>query len=140
MGTRADFYIGTGPTAEWIGSTSYDGDPRGLGLHPLKAKSEAEFRAAIEAILADPHLMVTRPSEGWPWPWETSHTTDWAYAWDPARGAVMSCGGRRWTTPEEHIANPDAPYQGDKCEPFPDMSSKRMDSRGVLAKSGLIFL
>lgn len=27
MGTRADFYVGTGANAEWLGSIAYDGHP-----------------------------------------------------------------------------------------------------------------
>jgi hypothetical protein len=32
MGTRADFYVGRGETAEWLGSIAWDGNPGGAGL------------------------------------------------------------------------------------------------------------
>jgi hypothetical protein len=30
MGTRADFYVGRGPDAEWLGSVAMDGYPSGV--------------------------------------------------------------------------------------------------------------
>ena len=30
MGTRADFYVGRGESAEWLGSVAWDGNPRGI--------------------------------------------------------------------------------------------------------------
>lgn len=141
MGTRADFYVGIGENAEWIGSTSYDGDPRGWGTHPLRARTEAEFRAAVEQMLSDDRAVVTRPSEGWPWPWEDSHTTDWAYAWDPERGLAAMSKGKRWTTLAEYEADSDHPHHGsDRGVVFPDMSKRMADSNTILAKSGLMFL
>lgn len=139
MGTRADFYVGIGANAEWIGSTSYDGDPRGLGAGPLGASSETEFRAAVEEMLADPDLLTTRPEEGWPWPWRDSRTSDYAYAWDPERGAVAS-GGRAWVTKRQLEDDSDCIYVGPKLldDEVPDMSKhKKAD---VFAKSGLMFL
>lgn len=139
MGTRADFFIGIGPNAEWIGSTSYDGDPYSLGADPLKATSEAEFRAAIERMLADPERLVTRPEEGWPWPWRDFRTSDYGYAWDPERGAVAS-SGRAWVTERQLRDNSDCIYEGPRLldDEVPDMSKcKKAD---VLAKSGLLIL
>ena len=31
MGTRADFYIGKGTDAEWLGSIAWNGYPDGIG-------------------------------------------------------------------------------------------------------------
>lgn len=52
MGTRADFYIGRGPDAEWLGSVAWDGyewDAEDSDL--MTAKTADEFRAAVAAIV-----------------------------------------------------------------------------------------
>lgn len=80
MGTRADFYVGKGPDAEWLGSVGWDGyewaeDEK----NPIrKAKTEEEYRAAVATMLSGRDDSTT-PDRGWPWPWDTSETTDYAY-------------------------------------------------------------
>jgi hypothetical protein len=139
MGTRADFFVGVGPDAEWIGSTSYDGDPGGWGQRPLAARAEDEFRAAVEEMLSDRQALVTRPSEGWPWPWNDFRTSDYAYAWDPARGAVAS-SGRAWVTLAQMEVDRDCIYSGERLrdDEVPDMS--KVPKGDVIAKSGLMLL
>lgn len=77
MGTRADFYVGKGKNAEWIGSIGYDGYPDGIEQKILESISESEFRIRVNERL-DAEDGAT-PDQGWPWPWETSHTTDYSY-------------------------------------------------------------
>lgn len=115
MGTRADFYVGTGTDAEWIGSISYDGHPGRAPREALGSVSEAAFRRAVEDLLADPDVLSTRPEEGWPWPWEDSGTTDYAYAW--SGGAAVRFLG-----------------------PFPDMSGRQMDRDLMRSKRGGLIL
>lgn len=139
MGTRADFFIGIGPDAEWIGSTSYDGHPGSWGAAALAARTENEFRAAVEKMLSTPEALVTRPAEGWPWPWPDFRTSDYAYAWDPARGPVAS-SGRAWVTPAQLAADPDSLYTGERLrdDEVPDM--RKVPKGDVIGKSGLILL
>lgn len=94
MGTRADFYVGRGESAEWIGSIAFDGYPEGIDNAVRQAVSEADYRSAV-AMFFDGRRDVTLPADGWPWPWETSRTTDFAYAFD---GGVVwgSCFGGAW--------------------------------------------
>jgi hypothetical protein len=92
MGTRADFYVGRGKNAEWLGSIAWDGYPDGVPEPLLKKRTEKTYRAAVEAILSTDES-ATRPKDGWPWPWDDSHTTDYAYAFD---------GGRVWGCPFGH--------------------------------------
>jgi hypothetical protein len=139
MGTRADFFVGVGPTAEWIGSTSYDGDPRGLGAAPLMAQSELEFRAAVKRMLDNPGLLTTRPEEGWPWPWTDFRTSDYGYAWDPERGAVAS-SGRAWVTAQQLRDDHDCIYEGPDLRDDEVVDMSRYKKADTLAKSGLIFL
>src|ERR1041384_2735098 len=93
MGTRADFYVGTGPQAEWLGSVAYDGSPHGAPATVIKKRSETTYRAAVLELLDNPgsDFLPTRPEEGWPWPWEDSRTTDYAYTWarDPQDEVVL---------------------------------------------------
>lgn len=94
MGTRADFYVGRGEHAEWIGSIAYDGYPDGIARCALNAKSEDVFRREVGELIQNCSHGTT-PDQGWPWPWDDSRTTDYAYAFDD--GAVlMSAYGRRW--------------------------------------------
>lgn len=93
MGTRADFYIGTGPDAEWLGSIALDGyridEMKKKDSHSTadnaacwaikSAKNEVDYREAVLSLLKI-NDDATLPADGWPWPWEDSHTTDYAYA------------------------------------------------------------
>lgn len=93
MGTRADFYIGTGKDAEWLGSIAFDGYRINemtreqaeknvdcmLCWHIKNALTEAGFRASVSGLLRE-NDDATKPEQGWPWPWDDSNTTDYAYA------------------------------------------------------------
>ena len=76
MGTRADFYMGRGPDAEWIGSIAWDGYPEGItpkggkwpdGAHLFDAQTEEEYRERLEDYF-ERREDVSRPEHGWPWP------------------------------------------------------------------------
>lgn len=92
MGTRADFYIGTGPQAEWLGSVAFDGYQWAEDHdEPIwSAKTETDFRAAVTAELSNRNDATT-PDLGWPWPWDNSGTTDYAYYFSDGR---VSCEAR----------------------------------------------
>lgn len=96
MGTRADFYIGRGEKAEWIGSIAWDGNPEGSRCAPaLHSTSESAFKKRVAELARNKNDVTFPPDDPWPWPWQTSATTDYAYAWDD--GAVyVSCFGRAW--------------------------------------------
>lgn len=121
MGTRADFYVGRGESAEWIGSIALDGYPSGLKKYKLfGADSEDAFRNAVEELLAA-REDATRPEQGWPWPWETSHTTDYAYAFDD--GEVHASNfGHSWFDPRQK--EPDNEEQA-KTAIFPNMKDRQ---------------
>lgn len=145
MGTRADFYVGIGPTAKWLGSISYDGDPSGTPKPVLESKSEQEFRARVRSMILRRSIgPTTRPSEGWPWPWDDSRTTDYAYAWcdnqlPAVRGKVMISrfGGRWVASPMDiHDAYYDAPKLTDA--EVVNMAARRANRDTVVGKSGLL--
>lgn len=83
MGTRADFYVGQGPEAEWLGSVAWDGyEWADETDNPIRqAKTEEEYRKAVSELIAY-RDDGTKPEMGWPWPWDDSGTTDFAYFWD----------------------------------------------------------
>jgi hypothetical protein len=114
MGTRADFYVGRGASAEWIGSMARDGYPDTIDKKVVQCRSEKAFRRAVTNFL-NSRDDTRLPEDGWPWTWKDSRMTDFAYAYDA--GAVhASCFGRSWFDPRN---------KEDNREPkatFPDMS------------------
>jgi hypothetical protein len=137
MGTRADFYVGRGDTAEWIGSITWDGYPHGIDTAVFEASTEDGYRTAVTEFFA-PRKDVTMPNEPWPWPWENSQTTDYAYAFDG--GAVhASCFGSAWFTVDPEAEAYGEPEDDDGAKvPFPDMSSRKGDWNHIMSRSGLI--
>lgn len=122
MGTRADFYIGTGETAEWLGSIAYDGYPDGLPEDVIKASTEEGFRAEVAELAKESHW--TSPEQGWPWPWNDSHTTDWAYAFKD--GVVLqSCFGCEWHDAKVALSEEQEEALKDKAADVPDMSAQK---------------
>lgn len=118
MGTRADFYVGRGTDAEWLGSIAWDGYPEGHPKKLLRADTEAKFRKRVAKLLAE-RKDATTVAHGWPWPWETSTTTDFAYAFDA--GAVhASCFGGPWFDPTVQYDD-DEEQQGPRAV-FPEMT------------------
>jgi hypothetical protein len=146
MGTRADFYIGRGDKAEWLGSIAWDGYPAGIAGHRngtsagdvkkspiLTAKTPRAFRKAVADELAS-RDDATTPDMGWPWPWTTSSTTDYAYAFD--KGKVWASGfGHSWFNPLRKEPDDSA---RPKTVVFPDMSSVQNVDLG--GRSGLIIV
>ncbi len=135
MGTRADFYVGRGKKAEWLGSVAYDGCPEGIDDAVLAAADEAVYRSAVSDFLKRREDGTT-PDRGWPWPWEDSHLTDYAYAFDD-RGVFVTSGEYYpWL-----LATGDLEGQLDKGDvrvEFPDMTSVQNVTLG--SRSGVLFL
>lgn len=136
MGTRADFYVGRGKHAEWLGSIAWDGYWDGIDQQILQCTSEAAFRHAVAKFIGD-RDDGTKPEQGWPWPWETSDLTDCAYAFD---------AGQTWQECFKHWLPADSEFSGEKadlptgaiaCE-WPDMSDRQNVSFG--ARSGLVIV
>jgi hypothetical protein len=103
MGTRADFYVGRGKKAEWIGSIAWGGYPE----PHIKAKlladcDEDAWRKRVADFIAK-RDDGTKPSDGWPWPWDDSNTTDWAYTIDDGK-VWCSCFGQPWLAIDDYVA------------------------------------
>lgn len=137
MGTRADYYVGRGQDAKWLCSTAWDGYPDGIDDAVLKATTEDEFIKALSAF-AEPRDDVTKPDQGWPWPWETSHTTDYAYAFDGGQ-VWVSCSGDEWHPVQGYgeLSDDDLEALGEMpADAFPDMSDIKNVTFG--ARSGIL--
>jgi hypothetical protein len=146
MGTRADFYIGRGDKLEWLGSCAWDGhEDTMIDLGIFSAKTEKAYRAAVEARLSEDD--GTRPEQGWPWPWDTSHTTDRSYTFDDGK-AWASSWGCQWQTRKEYEAREkeaERRYEAGESElpelpkaAFPDMSSRKNVTMGK--RSGVLVI
>lgn len=150
MGTRADFYVGKGKDAEWIGSIAWDGYREGIPDAVLGAKTELMFRSELERFFVE-RDDVTLPEQGWPWPWDCSDTTDCSYwffdgqVWDANSNYPIP--GDYYTKADEEIPQkpseryaPDTENDLSGCErvEFPDMSARRNLTMGK--RSGLIVL
>ncbi len=136
MGTRADFYVGRGANAEWLGSIAWDGYPAGVDELVIQAMSERQYRAVL-AKFAESRDDWTKPEDGWPWPWEDSGGTDYAYTWDGGPEVLASAYGQGWWA-----ARGDEPeYDEDdaaNAAVFPDMKERQNVTFGK--RSGLIVL
>jgi hypothetical protein len=148
MGTRADFYLGRGKAARWLGSVAMDGYPDGEAFVAVKdAAAPEEWRAKVAALLAGGRY-ATVPEMGWPWPWSNSRLTDYAYAFDGGKVYASNFGGP-WYCPGAGEEEPTHPAHGDeerKVHPcldgrlveFPDMTSVQKVDYGE--RSGLLIL
>lgn len=136
MGTRADFYVGRGESAEWIGSITWDGYPSGIDTDVLKAETEEDYRTQVAAFFAN-RDDVTRPTEFWPWPWDDSRTTDYAYAFEGGK-VYASSFGHSWFGVDPGAECFGEPEESPKDAVFPDMSGRRGSHDEVMSRSGLI--
>ena len=145
MGTRADFYVGRGTGAMWLGSIAWDGYPKGIDSSVLAATTQGEFVQALSEFFKHRDDVSLANHDGWPWPWENSHTTDFAYAFDG--GSVwVSMFGSAWKHSSQAIPPKDADddtkdnWWGathDAATVFPDMSHIKDVARDE--RSGLLF-
>lgn len=133
MGTRADFYIGRGKKAIWIGSMAMDGYPDGIPNEIFKISNPNEFQYVVKGFLLAKDN-ATFPESGWPWPWKDSRTTDYSYSL--YRGKVWaSCFGNKWFDPMNEPEEYEEKEDNEK-EIFPDMTNIQNVTFG--RKSGLL--
>lgn len=125
--------------AEWLGSTAWDGFPGTVfedGAPPVDELGWREWVAARFANRDD----ATLPSDGWPWPWEDSNTTDYSYACD--EGAIWgTCFGYGWFKVDasaEGCGEPDE-HGEDKTCVFPNMKARQSVATGS-KRSGVFII
>lgn len=139
MSTRADFYIGMGKDATWLGSVGMDGDPKSIAEElsftaQTTIADEDDWVESVAVVFRD-HIEHTLPERGWPWPWDDSQTTDYAYTLFYGQVWVSNYGCR-WMHLEDYLSKSPTIVQmldnlPDATEVFPDMSkikNVRLDS------------
>lgn len=133
MGTRADFYIGGRYTKKmkWLGSIAWDGYPERIPDGIKNATTAQDYLHNLRgfSLVRDDW---TPPEQGWPWPWENSDTTDFAYIFD---------GGKVWASnfgsPWFYADDPSG-LRGERKPPFPGMTKIQRVTLGP--RSGIIML
>jgi hypothetical protein len=135
MGTRADFYVGKGPEAEWLGSVAWDGY-EWQEENYFKCRTPEGFKEAVKQISLE-RDDFTFPEMGWPWPWNDSCTTDYAYVWDFDTNSVeIYVFGRPYVSNE--IEESEEYVEPPKVTFFPDMTTRKKVA--LDRRSGLMFI
>lgn len=80
---KADFYVGTGRGADWIGSVRKNGDVYHIPPELLLQINSVMFEElAIDFIKATDGIVANHICE-WPWEWTDSRMTDFSYLFIP---------------------------------------------------------
>jgi hypothetical protein len=116
MGTRADFYVGRGKDAEWVGSIRWSGYPHGYPKPLLLCYSEEQFRREVREV----HRDFISPEQGWPWSWDTSHNTNYTYAFDDGR-VWVSLLGCTWEPADSLLYGEYSSLEEMPADAFPNM-------------------
>lgn len=75
---KADFYIGKDKDALWLGSLSKVSSPDRLAEEVLSATTRESYKGRVKKMLMKSKYSFL-PGGGWPWVWETSELSDFAY-------------------------------------------------------------
>jgi hypothetical protein len=114
MGTRADFYIGEGKEAKWMGSIAWDGYQWDNNDNELvRCKTEGDFVKFMSSL--EERDDFTKPEQGWPWPWDDSKTTDYAYCFCDGEIRVFVSG--------RPVSKEDSDEELSDKQDFPNMRS-----------------
>jgi hypothetical protein len=133
MGTRADFYKDQDGKLVWIASIAWDGYPDGIAKLVIQVKTEDDYLSALNDFLQK-RDDVSYPKDGWPWPWDDSGTTDYAYSFRKDGVYAWCFGQGPFPTWEQQPEDSDA--EKETC--FPDMKDVKNMTMGK--RNGLIVL
>jgi len=133
MGTRADFYIKKQNKMKWLGSIAWDGMPKRIDPEVLNSTSQQDFIVKLGEFF-NKRDDATLPKDGWPWPWNDSNTTDYAYIFENNK-VMASCFGEPLFDPL--LPEPETNIIGEIIN-FPNMSKKKKVTFGK--RSGLIVI
>jgi len=86
---KADFYIGQGPEANWIGSVTYDGYPESIPLEILICTNPTLFEELVVEFIESKNGIVKTNGQRWPWLWQDSRMTDFSYFFDSTWNDVV---------------------------------------------------
>lgn len=134
MGTRADFYILEDDKDEmkWLGSIAYDGYPSHSGNPSVLRGIEDpdKYKREVRKIIKELDH-GTSPKQGWPWDWNDSLQTDYAYLFADNSVYIHSSGDEKWIDMTAYLIREDLPT-------FPNMKKKKKVARGI--RSGFLTL
>lgn len=138
MGTRADLYIGRGESCEWLGSIAWDGGDIPESI--LACSNEEIYRDFVTAWLKT-REDATFPEDGWPWPWNDSRLTDFAYTFVEGGVKIVTLG-KAYTVAEYRNRDTEAD------EPYIEIENRELYFKDMSAiqnvtfgdRSGLIIL
>lgn len=112
--TKADFYVGTGSDARWIGSIRADGYPVDGLISPeiFLQVNKIMFEEMVLDLLRkgkqDDWAAIADEGDPWPWLWIDSYITDYTYMFDEKLEKVIaSQGGREFFDPIKIIQGED---------------------------------
>ena len=77
--TKADFYIGNGIAANWIGSIREDGYPNGIPLNILICTNPTLYEELVVELIKERGGPIKTDGGMWPWLWPDSRMTDYSY-------------------------------------------------------------
>lgn len=127
MGTRADFYTESDDGLVWQGSVALGGYPG--GFDDLRAiEDEADFTRFMDRV--SERVDFTHPEQGWPWPWDDSETTDFAYKFVNGHGLYVTKGSSWVKLDRLDDGENGRDYDGEPTD-FPDMSDRANVTYGL---------
>jgi len=90
--TKADFYIGSNKDARWIGSLPHDGYPVDghVSAEIFLQVNKIMFEEMVMSILAKFDGIIPDRGDVWPWIWQDSRCTDYAYMFDKKLNKVIA--------------------------------------------------
>lgn len=104
---KADFYVGMGPSAEWLGSVSRCGEIWAISNALLLQVNQTMYEEAVIEYIKFCEGVVANHVCEWPWDWMDSRMTDYSYTFIPEQNKVfMSMFG-------EELIDPIKIIQGD---------------------------
>jgi len=90
MMTKADFYIGTGIAANWIGSIFSDGYVNGILLDILICNNPTLYEELVVDFIKERKGVIKTDGAKWPWLWPDSRMTDYSYMFLPDHHKVFA--------------------------------------------------
>lgn len=133
ISAHADFYVGQGKQAEWLGSIANYGHPQYLPPCIKDTRYEDIYRLGVRRHLDIRPSGVQASTEPWPWPWANSSRTDFTYTF--SEGILyVSYFGSRWRVASEVDKHDDWNYSDIASgkytyhiEQFPDMEANEAE-------------
>jgi hypothetical protein len=88
MMERADFYVGMGESADWIGSISKGGSIWEIPTDIIIQVNRVMFEEMCIEYIKSKQGVVANHICQWPWDWEDSRLTSFAYIFSPEHEKV----------------------------------------------------